>query len=49
METFTRFGTHNSTHLDAPWHYNSSIGGEPAQTIDQLPLDWFFGPAWCST
>jgi kynurenine formamidase len=43
-ESFTRFGTHNSTHLDAPWHYNSRIGGEPAQTIDQLPLDWFFGP-----
>ncbi len=44
VETFTRFGTHNSTHIDAPWHYNSRIGGEPAQTIDQLPLDWFFGP-----
>src|ERR671922_746448 len=43
-ETFTRFGTHNSTHLDAPWHYNSRVGGEPAQTIDALPLDWFFGP-----
>jgi len=42
VETFTRFGTHNSTHVDAPWHYNSRIGGEPAQTIDQLPLDWFF-------
>src|SRR5437763_12007886 len=44
VETFTRFGTHNSTHLDAPWHYNSTIGGEPAQTIDELPLDWFFNP-----
>jgi kynurenine formamidase len=44
VETFTRFGTHNSTHVDAPWHYNSHIGGEPAQTIDQLPLDWFFNP-----
>ena len=22
-ETFTRFGTHNSTHVDAPWHYNT--------------------------
>jgi kynurenine formamidase len=43
-ETFTRFGTHNSTHVDAPWHYNSRIGGEPAETIDALPLDWFFGP-----
>jgi kynurenine formamidase len=44
VETFTRFGTHNSTHVDAPWHYNSRIAGEPAETIDALPLDWFFGP-----
>jgi kynurenine formamidase len=44
METFTRFGTHNSTHVDAPWHYNSRIGGKPAATIDELPLDWFLGP-----
>jgi kynurenine formamidase len=42
-ETLTRLGTHNSTHVDAPWHYNSTIRGEPAQTIDELPLDWFFG------
>jgi kynurenine formamidase len=44
IETFTRFGTHNSTHVDAPWHYNSRIRGERARTIDELPLDWFFGP-----
>ncbi len=44
LETFTRFGTHNSTHVDAPYHYNSTIAGRPAQTIDQLPLDWFFRP-----
>jgi kynurenine formamidase len=44
VEEFTRLGTHNSTHVDAPWHYNSRIGGEPAQSIDELPLDWFFGP-----
>jgi kynurenine formamidase len=43
-ETFLRFGTHNSTHVDAPWHYNSTIGGKPARTIDQLPLDWFYAP-----
>jgi kynurenine formamidase len=43
-EEFLRFGTHNSTHVDAPYHYNSTIGGEPAQTIDQLPLDLFYGP-----
>ena len=41
-ETFTNFGTHSSTHVDAPWHYNSQIEGEPAETIDQLPLEWFF-------
>jgi kynurenine formamidase len=44
VETFLRFGTHNSTHVDAPYHYNSRIGGRPAQTIDELPLDWFFAP-----
>jgi kynurenine formamidase len=44
VETFTRLGTHNATHVDAPWHYNSRIRGERAQTIDELPLDWFFGP-----
>jgi kynurenine formamidase len=41
-EEFTKFGTHNSTHIDAPWHYNSEIGGQRAQTIDELPLEWFF-------
>jgi kynurenine formamidase len=43
-ETFLRFGTHNSTHVDAPWHYNSTTGGQRSQTIDELPLNWFFGP-----
>jgi kynurenine formamidase len=41
-ETFTHFGTHTSTHVDAPAHYNSTVAGEPAETIDQLPLEWFF-------
>jgi kynurenine formamidase len=41
-ETFTNLGTHNATHVDAPWHYNSTIGGERGETIDELPLDWFF-------
>jgi kynurenine formamidase len=44
VEEFTRLGTHNTTHVDAPWHYNSTIRGERAQTIDELPLEWFFGP-----
>jgi kynurenine formamidase len=37
-------GTHATTHVDAPWHYNSEIGGSRAETIDELPLDWFYGP-----
>jgi kynurenine formamidase len=41
-ETFTNLGTHSVTHLDAPWHYNSTIAGQRAQTIDELPLEWFF-------
>jgi kynurenine formamidase len=44
VETFLRFGTHNSTHVDAPWHYNSTVDGKPAQTIDELPLEWFHAP-----
>ena len=43
-ENFTRFGTHNSTHVDAPYHYNSTIQGRRAQTIDELPLDLFVAP-----
>jgi len=42
-ETITRLGTHDATHVDAPWHYNSTIQGKKAQTIDELPLEWFFG------
>src|SRR5262249_54964720 len=42
IEEFTRLGTHSVTHVDAPWHYNSTIRGDPAATIDQLPLEWFF-------
>ena len=41
-DEFRRLGTHNSTHVDAPWHYNSTIRGEPAKTIDELPLEWFY-------
>jgi kynurenine formamidase len=42
-ETIT-LGTHNATHVDAPYHYNSIIQGRPAATIDELPLEWFVGP-----
>jgi kynurenine formamidase len=42
--------THNGTHLDAPWHFHSTMddkaagGRKPSMTIDQVPLDWCFRP-----
>lgn len=40
-----RLTTHNGTHLDAPWHFASTMnGGERAITIDEVPLDWCFRP-----
>ena len=37
--------THNGTHMDAPYHYNSyDAAGNPMPTIDQMPLDWYFRP-----
>jgi kynurenine formamidase len=44
IEEFTRLGTHSVTHVDAPWHYNSTIQGQQAATIDELPLEWFYAP-----
>jgi len=42
---FLKVNTHNGTHVDAPWHFASTMDrGRPAATIDQIPLDWFFGP-----
>ena len=35
--------THNGTHLDAPYHFHSTMNkGERAITIDEVPLDWCF-------
>ncbi len=42
VETIT-LSTHSGTHLDAPWHYGPRCGGQPAHTIDQIPLEWCFG------
>jgi kynurenine formamidase len=42
IEEFTSLGTHNVTHVDAPWHYNSTIADQRAASIDELPLEWFF-------
>jgi len=40
-----RLSTHSGTHLDAPYHYAPEMDeGKPALTIDQVPLEWCFGP-----
>ncbi|HYQ91008.1 MAG TPA: cyclase family protein, partial [Candidatus Competibacteraceae bacterium] len=37
--------THNGTHLDAPYHFASTMNeGERALTIDEVPLEWCFRP-----
>jgi kynurenine formamidase len=33
-------GTHQGTHLDAMFHFY-----DDGRTLDQMPLDWFYGPA----
>ena len=39
--------THSGTHLDAPYHFHSTMdaktgGPRPSTTIDQVPLEWCF-------
>ncbi|MDD5288009.1 MAG: cyclase family protein [Dehalococcoidales bacterium] len=42
VETAT-LPTHAGTHVDAPWHYTPVCEGKKARTIDQMPLEWFYG------
>jgi len=35
--------THAGTHVDAPWHYGPLSEGRKARTIDECPLEWFYG------
>ncbi len=40
-----KLSTHNGTHLDAPYHYHSTMDrGQRAITIDEVPLEWCFAP-----
>ncbi len=40
-----RLSTHNATHLDAPYHFASTMdGGKRAITIDEVPLEWCLNP-----
>ncbi len=38
-----KVSTHSGTHVDAPWHYTPISEGKRAKTIDEIPLDRFFG------
>ncbi len=45
-----QLNTHNGTHLDAPYHFHSTMNQalgekERAITIDEVPLEWCFQPA----
>lgn len=37
--------THMGTHIDAPYHYGPRKDQQSGKTIDQLPLEWFYGEA----
>ena len=45
---WVKLTTHSGTHVDAPWHYHPEqdhaleSGPRPSQTIDEMPLEWFF-------
>jgi kynurenine formamidase len=46
---FLQLSTHNGTHLDAPYHFHSTMNGmlgqpERSATIDEVPLEWCFQP-----
>ncbi len=38
--------THTGTHLDAPYHFYPTSEGNPARTIDQIPLEWCYADAF---
>jgi kynurenine formamidase len=44
-----QLSTHNGTHLDAPWHFHSTMDAalgdkRPAIAIHEVPLEWCFQP-----
>ena len=42
---WVRLSTHCTTHLDAPYHFASTMSrGKRAATIDEIPLDWCLQP-----
>jgi kynurenine formamidase len=42
-ETLT-LSTHSGTHMDSPYHYHPTMAGQKSRTIDEMPLEWAYGP-----
>jgi kynurenine formamidase len=42
--TQVHLSDHSGNHIDAPYHFGPLVEGRPAKTIDQVPLEWCFGP-----
>ena len=43
---WVKLSTHNGTHLDAPYHFASTMDrGKRAITIDEVPIEWCLQPA----
>jgi len=36
--------SHSGTHVDSPYHFGPTSEGKKARTIDEVPLDWCYGP-----
>ncbi len=39
-----KMSDHAGNHIDAPFHFGPTVAGQPAKTIDQVPLEWTMGP-----
>src|ERR1044072_4947522 len=39
--------THSGTHVDSPFHYSPECEGKPSKTIDEIPVNWFWGHGVC--
>ena len=35
---------HGGTHVDAPLHYGPLCEGKPSKSIEEVPLEWCYGP-----
>lgn len=42
--TWVGMSDHTGNHIDAPYHFGTHVDGEPAKTIDEVPLEWCQGP-----